>query len=211
MGVEKKLDAQGKPFWVDLESGREFALVVAGLAWPRIREGYIVVAGVAAFEDHSIEHYPIYLLAEASSLDFSKLLTSALQMKDRFSLDRIYADCDPTMSELLGNANRDRAARSLKPLGLTEPIYSEKVNKISYCLELVKKLANPSRKILYFGPESSIPMQLPNITTEAATMARPGDFPAIEALANCLIPLLAWRPRMPSSPKVESDFDPLKD
>ncbi len=211
MPAEKKLDFGSKVFWVDVE-GNEYGLIVAGVGWPSVKPGHVVVGGVAAFENPDLDGFPIRILAEAEDPDLSGLFIAALKMKKEWSIDRFYAYQDPAFNETVRIFNSDRTARGLTPLYFHETEIEGEKDKILATVSLVKRLTRPGRKLLTFGPESTLPGYLVSLSPEEANEADVFDHPCIAALGACLGPLSRWRPqRGPIQTEAIMEFDVFED
>ncbi len=208
MPAEKKLDAAGKAFWRDPQ-GVEYGLVVAGIGWPSVKPGYLVVGGVLALEDVELEGHRIQILDEGEDPDLSGLFRLALKAKNEFATDRIYAYPDPAFNEMIRLFNRDRAAKGLYPLSFRDTEMKGESEKILAIVSLVTRLTRSSRKLLTFGPDSKLRGYLTSISPEEANADDIFDHPPVAALGAALGVLSKWRPgRESMSSQAIMDFDP---
>jgi hypothetical protein len=208
MKIERKLDFEQKVFWVDADSKKEYGLLAAGVGWPGVKPGMIVIGGVS-YEDPEIDGYPITILAEAGDNDLSGLLKIAMGFMDQFGVDRFIVENDQAMVQALDSWNSDRLIRGLRLFRVSQAEQGQE-GKLLFTLQLVKRLTRPGRKLLTFGPDSTLPGYLLGLSPEEAAAARSIDHPPIVALGNCLSVLARWRPgKEPMGTKAVSDFDPL--
>jgi hypothetical protein len=209
--LEKKLDVPGELYWFDRETGREYGNVVGGLGWPGSKDGCLVVAGVGLTEDTDLEAFPIQVLGETVAEDLDQLLRTALKLKDQFSIGHFYGDLENMgMMALLDEFNGDRRKRGLSPLDLYSHPQDKESGRLSFYLQLIKKLTRPNRKILSFGPESILPGYLLSLSPEEASKATINNHPIIAAMGYALAVLTAWRPRKePREQTAKIAFDPF--
>ena len=49
--IEKKIYADGEPYYFNTETKEKYGEIVGGLAWPEIKDGFLVIAAVDLFEN----------------------------------------------------------------------------------------------------------------------------------------------------------------
>lgn len=207
MKIEKKLDLNQKVYWFDPESKKSYGLIIGGLGWPETKPGLIVIGAVDVEEDTEIEAWPITILTEFGESDPTALCKAALDLKNEYSVDSIYAYPNPSMVDFLDGFNEDRRRRGLDPLSLDDPPELDKGSILS-ALQLVRRLTRPGRKILSFATGSILPRYLLSISIEDAADLTFGDEPSLAALSAALSVLSAWRPRKESQQtQAIVDFD----
>jgi hypothetical protein len=208
--IDRKMDYKNDVVWVDMESKTKYGNVIGAIGWPGKKDGFVVVGAVDAMEDHDLEGYRIFILAEQAAGDVDMLLRLALKMKDEFSLDKIFADtANASMMELLRAFNKDRTEGGLKTLHLSA-VPPQGEGSLAFHFQLIKKLTRPGKKLLHFAPESIFPGYLMSISPQVANTATAADHPGIAALGLVVDRLSRYRPerekRRPTHSK--TDWDP---
>jgi hypothetical protein len=207
--VEKKLDIEGKLYWRDLQTQKPYGLVVAGLAWPELKPGLVVVGAVDRIEDLELEAWPITILTEFGESDPTALCKAALDLKNQYSIDSTYSYPNASMTDFLEAFNGDRRRRALDQLSIIDAPELHDGSILSG-LQLVRRLTHTRRKILSFGSGSLIPRYLVSLSVEDAPGLTFQDEPSIAALSACLSVLSAWRPRHePVQTQAITEFDLL--
>jgi len=123
--IERKIYADGEPYYFNTETKEKYGEIVGGLAWPETEDGFLVIAAVDLFENNGLEDHHIRVLAEANEGITDNFLKLALELQRHFSpfmeTIRFYGDTTSlVMVELLDHFNRDRRSRCLDPFYLTQ-------------------------------------------------------------------------------------------
>jgi len=116
--MEKKIYADGEPYYFNTETKEKYGEILGGLAWSETRDGFLVIAAVDLFENTESEVRHITVLAEASESDIDNFLKCALKLQRYFSplmeTIRFYGDTTSlAMMELLDRFNKNRRSRGL--------------------------------------------------------------------------------------------------
>ena len=196
--IEKKIYADGEPYYFNTVTEEKYGEIVGGLAWPETKDGFLVIAAVDLFENNELEDRHIRVLAEANEFDAENFLKRALELQRQFSpfieTIRFYGDTTSlAMVELLDHFNRNRRSRCLDPFYLTEAPELKAPNKHEFYSHLIKKYTDPARKILHFC-DTTIPCYLLSLFPEERSK-RVLDHPPVAALGYALAVLNRWRPR----------------
>ena len=109
--IEKKIYEDGEPYYLNTETGERYGEIAGGLAWPEVKEGFLVIAAVDLFEDSELGARHIRVLAEASESNIDIFLRYALDLQKKFSpflqSIRFYGDTTSvTEMELLDQLTR---------------------------------------------------------------------------------------------------------
>ncbi len=196
--IEKKLYEDGEPYYLNTETGEKYGEIVGGLAWPEIREGFLVIAAVDLFEDSLLEARHIRVLAEASQPNIEIFLRYALELQKKFSpllqTIRFYGDTTSAAKmELLDQFNKDRRNRNLDPFYVTEAPQLRTPQKVQFYAQLIRTYTQPGRKVLHFR-NTALPGYLAGFSL-GETKDSILDHPPIAALGYAMAALSTWRPR----------------
>ena len=196
--IEKKVYADGEPYYFNTETKEKYGEIVGGFAWPETKDGFLVVAAVDLFENTEFELRPITVLAGANESDIDNFLKSALTLQRHFSpfteTIRFYGDTTSlTMMELLDQFNRDRRSRGLDAFYLTEAIQLKNPGKLGFYASLIRRYTQPKRKILHFC-DTVLPGYLAGLSPDEISKSVL-DLPPVAALGYALAVLNTWRPR----------------
>ncbi len=196
--IEKKVYEDGEPYYLNTETGERYGEIVGGLAWPEVKEGFLVIAAVDLFEDAGLEARHMRVLAEASESNIDIFLRYALELQKRFSpllqTIRFYGDTTSvTKMELLDQFNKDRRNRNLDPFYLTEAPQLRTPEKLEFYAQLIRAYTQPRRRILHFR-NTTLPGYLASVSLGEIT-GTILDHPPIAALGYAMAALSTWRPR----------------
>ena len=196
--IEKKIYEDGEPYYLNTETGERYGEIVGGLAWPDVREGFLVIAAIDLFEDAELEARHIRVLAEASESNIDSFLRYALDLQKRYSpllqTIRFYGDTTSTAKmELLDRFNKDRRNRSLDPFYVTEAPQLKSPQKLEFYTELIRRFTQPGRKILHFR-NTTLPGYLAGVSLSEMNRTIL-DHPPAAALGYAMAVLSTWRPR----------------
>jgi hypothetical protein len=196
--IEKKVHDDGEPYYLNTETGEKYGEIVGGFAWPRVKEGFLVVAAVDFFEDAELEARHMRVLAEASESNIDIFLKYALGLQKRFSpflqSIRFYADTTSIENmELLDQFNKDRRRQNLDPFYVTEAPQLRTPQRLGFYAQLIRTYTQPGRRILHFR-NTTLPGYLASISF-VETNETILDHPPIAALGYAMAALSTWRPR----------------
>ena len=196
--VEKRIYADGEAYYFNAETTEKYGEIVGGFAWPETKDGFLVIAAVDLFENTDVEARHIRILAEASESKVDNLLMHALALQKQFSpfmeTIRFYGDTTSlAMIEHLDQFNRSRRSRGLNTFYLTEAIQVKNPQKIEFYTSLIRKYAQPGRKILHFC-DTVLPAYLAGLSPDVMDKGVL-DHPPLAALGYALAVLSTWKPR----------------
>ena len=196
--IEKKIHADGEPYYFNTETMEKYGEIVGGLAWPETTEGFLVIVAVDFFEDTELGTRHFRVLEEATESDINTFLKHALELQKHFSpfmgAIRFYGDTTSlTMMELLDQFNRDRRHRGLDPFYLTEAPQLKDPKKLEFYAQLIREYTQPGRKILHFC-NTALPGYLMGLWPDDISK-NVLDHPPVAALAYALAVLSTWKPR----------------
>ncbi|MGZ3513867.1 MAG: hypothetical protein ACXU93_07965 [Thermodesulfobacteriota bacterium] len=198
MMIEKKVYEDGEPYYLNTETGEKYGEVVGGLAWPDVKEGFLVIAAVDLFEDAGLAARHIRVLAEASESNIDIFLRYALELQKRFSpflqTIRFYGDTTSLgKMELLDQFNKDRRERNLDPFYVTEAPQLRSPQKLEFYAQLIRTYTQPGKRILHFR-NTTLPGYLASVSPSEITDTIL-DHPPIAALGYAVAALSTWKPR----------------
>jgi hypothetical protein len=196
--IEKKIYANGEPYYFNLETMEKYGEIVGGLAWPEATDGFLVIAAVDLFEDTKLETRHIRVLAEANESYIDTFLKHALELQRHFSpfmeTIRFYGDTSSlVMMELLDQFNRDRRHRGITAFYVTEAPQLRVPQRLEFYAQLIRKYVQSGREILHFR-DTALPGYLMGLLGEEISK-NALDNPPIAALGFALAVLSTWKPR----------------
>jgi len=196
--IEKKIYEDGEPYYLNTETRERYGEIVGGLAWPEVKEGFLVIAAVDLFEDAELEARHMRVLAEASESNLDIFLRYALELQKRFSpflqTIRFYGDTTSVAKmELLDQFNKDRRKRNLDPFYVTEAPQLRTPQKLGFYAQLIRTYTQPGRRILHFR-NTTLPGYLASVSLNGIDDSIL-DHPPIAALGYAMAALSTWRPR----------------
>ncbi|MGA2318859.1 MAG: hypothetical protein ABSG71_21125 [Thermodesulfobacteriota bacterium] len=196
--IEKKIYADGEPYYFNTETTEKYGEIAGGLAWPEAKEGFLVIAAVDSLENTELESRHIRVIAQTSESNIEVFLKRALELQRQFSpfmeTIRFYGDTTSlAMMELLDQFNRDRRHRVLDPFYLTEAPQLKGPQKLEFYAQLIRRYTQPGRKVLHFC-DTALPSYLVSLSTDEISKAVL-DHPPVAALGYALAVLSTWRPR----------------
>jgi hypothetical protein len=195
--IEKKIEADRKPCYFNLETGEKYGEIVGGLAWPETTSGFLVVAAVDLFEDTELEAHHIRVLADVNESDINTFLRHALKLQRHFSpfMETIKFYGDTTSlgkMKLLDQFNRDRRHRGATTFYVTEAPQLKLPPRHEFYAQLIRKYTQFGRKILHFC-DTVLPGYLMGLWHDEISK-NILDHPPIAALGFALAVLNAWKP-----------------
>ncbi len=196
--IEKKLYEDGEPYYLNSETGEKYGEIVGGLAWPEVKEGFLLIAGIDLFEDADLDARHVRILAEASDSNIDSFLRYALDLQKKYSpllqTIRFYGDTTSMANmELLDRFNKNRRNRSLDPFYLTEAPKVKAPEKLEFYAELIRRYAQPGKRILHFR-NTTLPGYLAGVSLNEMNETIL-NHPPIAALGYAMAVLSTWRPR----------------
>jgi len=196
--VEKRIYADGEPYYFNTETTEKYGEIVGGFAWPGTKDGFLVIAAVDLFGNTDFEARHIRILAEASESDLDNLLKHALKLQKHFSpfmeTIRFYGDTtNLAMIELLGQFNRNRRSRGLDTFYLTEAIQLKHPEKLDFYASIIRKYTQPGREVMHFC-DTALPGYLVGLSPDEISKSVLED-PPLAALGYALAVLSTWKPR----------------
>jgi hypothetical protein len=196
--IEKKIYADGEPYFFNSETGEKYGEIVGAIAWPETEEGFLMIAAVDLFENADPEARHIRVLAEANESNVEVFLKRAVELQRHFSpfmgIVRFYGETtSPAMMGLLDRFNRDRRSRGLNPFYLTEAPQLRDPHKLELYAGLIRRYTQTGRKTLHFC-DTTLPSYLAGLSPDEINENVFGH-PPVAALGYALAVLSAWRPR----------------
>jgi len=196
--IERKIYADGEPYYFNKETTEKYGEIAGGLAWPETNHGFLVIAAVDLLENTEFEGRHIRVIAQASESNIEVFLKRALELQRHFSpfmeTIRFYGDTSsPAMIGLLDQFNRDRRSQYLAPFYLTEAPQLKGPRKLEFYTQLIRKYTQPGRKILHFL-DTALPSYLMGLCPEEISK-NILEHPPIAALGYALAVLSTWKPR----------------
>jgi hypothetical protein len=196
--IEKKIYADGEPYFLNTETNGKYGEIVGGLAWPGTKDGFLMIAAVDLFKDTEWEAHHIRILTDVIESNVDVFLKNALELQRRFSpfmeTIRFYGDTTSlAMMELLDQFNKDRRYRGLAPFYLTEALQLKNPKKLEFYAQLIEKYTQNGKKILHFC-NTALPSYLLGLSPDELGKSVL-DHPPVAALGYALAVLSTWKPR----------------
>jgi hypothetical protein len=196
--IERKIYADGEPYFFNSETGEKYGEIVGAIAWPESEAGFLMIAAVDLFENRDPEARHVRVLAETNESNIEVFLKRAVELQKHFSpfmgIVRFYGDTtSPTMMGLLDRFNRDRRSQGLNPFYLTEAPQLRDAHKLELYARLIRRYTQTGRRTLHFC-DTTLPSYLVGLSPDEINENVFGH-PPVAALGYALAVLSAWRPR----------------
>ncbi len=196
--IEKRIEADGKPYYLNLETGAKYGEIVGGLAWPEATDGFLVIAAVDLFEDTELGARHIRVLTQVDESDINTFLKHALKLQRHFSpfteTIKFYGDTTSlAMMKLLDEFNRDRRQRGNSTFYVTEAPQLTVPQMPEFYAKVIRTYVQSGRKILHFC-NTTFPGYLMGLLREEMCK-NILSHPPIAALGYALGVLSTWKPR----------------
>jgi hypothetical protein len=183
-------------FFEDEETNARYRRIVAGLCWPAVKPGFIVVVGEDLNKDAGTGKHNMRVLAEAEDADIANLLRKCLDLQSSYAPTDFLTDtADRGMMDRAMQFNRNLE----KPLRLRNAPYVEDPRCLRQYAMSIKGHLLPPDKTLYFDETSRIPSYLNELDSKELLIANILDYPTIAALgfAVCYLDRAEYRPPRP--------------
>jgi hypothetical protein len=169
--------------FVDDRTGREYARISGGFAWPVPRKpGQIVIVGESVSVKHG-KKPKYFILAEQKGFNVTRLIRAAISLGRKFFVDQWYGD--------IGNMPMLRMMeRGRVILPMTSPVIPvDEPESLSAYVAQIRELADAGNKRLFFGG-SRLGAALQDIgIVDVRNTTRLIDLPEIAALGGLLTSL----------------------
>jgi hypothetical protein len=210
--LEKRIACDGKVYWLNPESKREYGRAAAGLVWPGKNPGYAVIVGEDEMKDTAsqVRHY--HILAEIEDAGLEAFIVRCHEQAGLFSVTDWYGDSsDRVAGEFLSTYNADLYKRRQQGFYISRAPLLNEPSCFEYGVQTIYKHTKAGKKTLHIGDKSKLPGYLLELRPEEIKTARAGDYPAIAALGYALAALDTWPATNLTRNKqqVENDWDPF--
>jgi len=80
----------GQPnfYYVDKETGRKYRRIYAGMQWPGVTTGAVIVLGEELEVDADLDEHPIWVLAEYANKNPSEIFTKCHELEGLIQVER---------------------------------------------------------------------------------------------------------------------------
>ncbi len=205
--IKKITELDRSYHYEDLE-GNRFSRIVAGLAWPALTAGFLVVIGEDYYEDPSLKCRHLRALAEVEEADTERLFKKCLDLRERYQVERILGDVDSeSMMELLYGFNK--ALEGARPLSLYDGAFPD---DLAYHASLIKNATRFNSKVFHIGGCNILRGYLSSVSVEDV-QGKAADHPAMIAL-GFVVAYIKAHPRDPVKDRIrqisqEEPYNPL--
>jgi hypothetical protein len=182
---------------------RLYQRVVAGIGWPGVKPGAVVVVG----EEAGFRDFQHYLLAEVEESDPGEFFRICLDLEGKYKISRFYSRLDEPSREYLGMWNRQRRENRLSTLTVNAAPFSQD-GWLQYHLSLVKDKLRTEQKSLHLG-EARVAGLLTEIQMGELVEIKDVDNPLVAALCYATAALVTWKYVDPT-PEPEKPYNPLR-
>jgi hypothetical protein len=185
-------------FWEDEETGARYRRIVAGLCWPAVKPGIVVVVGEDLGKDSNSGKRNLRVLGETEENDITALFKKCLDFRKQYHLENFLADTeDRGMMDQVMQFNRTLES----PLRLDKAPYIEDPKCFKQYALRIKNHLPPDKTChtLNCDETSKIPGYLKELNSKDLLTANILDHPAIAALgfAVCCLGRTEHRPARP--------------
>jgi len=195
--IEQKKTAppNAKIFFEDSETKMRYRRIVAGLALPGVRPGFLAVVAEEWKKDPTLQVRIYRVLAEAEDLDFNALFRKAIDFRGYFNVQEFLGDSEnKPMMDILRLFNDGVRERDIPGLYLIPAPFIKEEMSFYYYANMVKDHLKQDRKTLYLGEGSKVGRYLQELPREDILRASVLDFPAIAAVGYAVSYLDSWQP-----------------
>jgi hypothetical protein len=209
MEIQKVTDPSGHTFYKDADF--RYSRIIGGIGWPGAKPGFIAVVGEdyhAADLQGKVRH--LRILAEVEEQDPGHLFQKAVDMRERFQIERFVADTEnASMLSLLSDFNK--GLDGAPALTLYDAAFP---GDFQYHVSLIKSCVQPQSKTLHFGDKSLLRDYLLEINVDDVSKGKPGDYPVIMAL-GFIVSYIKSHPKNPLEDRIKKqtpsgdDYNPL--
>lgn len=208
---EKKIAFCGDVYWLNPETGAEYARVAAGVQFPGKKPGFACVLGETEIRDSAGLSRYYHLLAEIEEAGLQTFIERVYELTQIFSIVDVYGDPnDRTAQEFLYAFNRELQERRQRGFYLSRPPLLGEKGQFEHLCQVIFKHVRAGKKTLHFGPASKLPAYLLEFGQEQIRSGKPDDFPAIAALGYVLTALDTWQAwRAETRMRAAVDYDPF--
>jgi len=151
---------QSETYYLDTETGLKFRRIFAGMSWPEVRPGYIVVVGEELDADESLDEHRCHILGEYENHGPSDLVRRCKEYKGLFKIDSVFSD---TSNRPMTDFMRDSG------FSLEDAPFADSANVVQYYLALIREMTAATKKILFFGENSKLPGILATLDADRLT------------------------------------------
>jgi len=193
--LEKKIANSGEVYWVHPETGKAFRRVVAGVAWPGIKPGFLVIVAEDEAEDSLLHERHLWLMAETEERDMTEFIRRCSQWRGIYSVDNLYGDpSNNAAKELVWQFNTNVTDKNNNGLYIEKAPLIEDPKSFEFCVQIIRRHLPETRKTLHLGADSRLPAILASAGDLVMT-AQADDYPAIAALGYAVGALDVWKPQ----------------
>lgn len=165
--------------------------VIAGLAWPGERPGFLAVIGEG--KQKGMSDSLCFLLHEYEDMDSKQLIKKTTDARVRYGIDTVYAREDPYLQVY----NQEASRRGQSLLYVSEPPNIESAGHmgahIHFHLKTVKARLEPGQKSLSIPRTSRLPGYLTEVSARGIVNATDVTNPAAGAIAYSISAVDVWR------------------
>lgn len=200
IAVVSMLKKHGSTF-MDHKTGRQYRRIYAGLCWPSVKPGAVVVLGENLESDrhNQPDDRSIYVLYSYEIAGATELLTRCQALQRSMRVNEFFGD--PTNYAMMA-LMRDRA-----DLNLSRAPFFDEPKAIQNYLVLIRDKSIVENKVLHFEDCQMLAAKLQSLNSENEISKQAS--PAIIALGYALAALIYHKFREPIDPSAVPVWEPL--
>jgi len=175
-----------RDFFLDIANNREYRRIVGGVAWPqKEKSGFCCVIGESSHTTARMRTRLNYLLVENQTDDISKLIKHMYDIQIKYLVQSWHSNTESlTMMHFVDKFNA-KLPQGKRGIYIADASFMDDPHNLKLYTHLIKSQIIPSRKKLYFGDQSCIPIRLNEMSSQD-TQSRAEEFPVIAALGYAL-------------------------
>lgn len=198
MSIVQRRAENGKMYFKDTETEKDYRRIVAGLGWPYagMKPGFLVVVAEDREPDYSLPGSPRHfrVLDELESEILEELHRTCTLFKNKYLLQSIYSDTRSAHMGEWAKLNKQNEERNIKAVSLALAPNLDRHDYMDFYMGTVKKPLSV-QKTLQFGDASNLRNSFGSLPkAEELVKQQLAEFPALAALGYAVIPLTIHEP-----------------
>lgn len=192
------------------ELRNRFRAIWGGVSWPSKRPGFCVIVGME--HKRHFDSGDLYVLDEYESFDMRQIVRRAGALSVQYAINP-----GEGHTRFIGDYKNDAASRFIQEMNaeqhqdaerfsLSSTSILERKNLYQSILPEIKALRSAERRQLFLSGSQILNYMAEIELSELAELKR-GDFPALEALAFCVVELRGWAAAQDAERQAGGDED----
>jgi len=175
----------GQPdfYYVDKTTGRKYRRIYAGMQWPGVKTGAIIVLGEGLDVDADLGERPIWVLAEYANKNPSEIFAKCREFRELMCVQEFFGDIYNRPMMVLKR-------KSKSGFNLSKAPSVDNANAYETYLAIIREKTSATNKVLNFGGNRVLREELAAMTSVPTGNSFRTDFPHITALGYGLTALV---------------------